>query len=243
MSGVVPVRFSPLFSQPEDMLKHFRLYGYDDDIKRFVLFDDYCVLELGDHARACDFLKEFDGKVINDVQVRVSVMETEDSAPSREDRHYEEPPERSFTISVFCDAQNVLSDRVLWETFKDIGFVRQIECINGVGYVQFDSEDDAKIAHEELNGKEVEGYLIYVQLIPDRILNRPRLGIPLEKIEIDEASIQKARDKELMHERDANQQPKSNKPKKDKKKKQRHQDRDDFKPVWERERPLEFEGI
>jgi RNA recognition motif-containing protein len=74
-----------------------------------------------------------------------------------------------------------LNDRALYNDFYAVGYLKQVEVDKtaGIGYLQFDTEEDAQNAVRKNDGMRIEGARVKVELIPDRALNVPNLLVPL----------------------------------------------------------------
>lgn len=218
MGESADVRVSPLFDEPAEMQDYFDSKGYEDDYTRMIVFNQFIILKFVSRACAADFVKRFDGAIVNNTQIYASIIDgPKPTAPSASQ------PQPTHTVSF----QNLetLSDRFLWTLTNDIGFVRQIECKGSTGFVQFDTEDDAArcIAHfKNHRSYKVEG-------VTDFVLNKPRMGIPLTPAEPQVADIPLRSDS------------RSSKKKKDKKRRPRPSG-EEFLPPWERERVRGYEN-
>ena len=85
-------------------------------------------------------------------------------------------PKFSRTIEIKGYPSNILTRRKLFEDFRSCGYIKQIEIKENIGFIQFDTIDDAKTAQLTKNGFR-EG--IIVDFIPDRPLNLPKFEINL----------------------------------------------------------------
>jgi RNA recognition motif-containing protein len=72
-----------------------------------------------------------------------------------------------------------LSERNIWNDFRETGFIREIEVRGLNAFVQFDTEGDAHRALEDMNGRRLHTSRLRVELVPDRQLNQPNLHLPL----------------------------------------------------------------
>jgi RNA recognition motif-containing protein len=185
------VRLSPHFFEPSDMQRYIESKGFHD-YTRFVIFDDYAMITFDTEEIARTFVEHFDGTVINDRSISASIPGTGRNSP------YEspEPPRRprppriaSHTVSITGYPSHSLTDRRLWHDFSKLGFIREIECQNNVGYIEYDTEDDAYNAMKEMDEATVEHVSIQVTMIPDRVLNKPDIYIPLARVDKDDRHV------------------------------------------------------
>ena len=69
-----------------------------------------------------------------------------------------------------------LTEEEFRETFQNYGNIKELRLLQnkGFGFVEFDSEESAKRALEELNGKEVKGRKMRVEVAKPRESREPR---------------------------------------------------------------------
>jgi hypothetical protein len=153
-----------------------------------------------DLGRARGFADCFDGMRVNRYRIEAYIPHDREGEKPREkdhsnsreqeyerERHRGDVPGpkrssrtlRSKTVSVKGYPREYLGDRNLWNDFRETGFIRHIEVRGDVGYIQFDSENDALACVESMDGRTLTGSRISVKHIPDRILNLPDIVVEL----------------------------------------------------------------
>ena len=222
MDESVDVRVSPLFGEPSDIQDYFDSKGYDDAYTRLVVFNKFCLLKFASVQRAHEFAKQFDKATINNVTVFVTVV-----GPPAQIETKPAPLSPATSRTVAFHGIDGVTDRLLWDLTNRTGFVRQVECRGAVGFVQFDTPDDAQRCVAELAGG---GYK--AELVEDFVLNKPNMAIPLQDADVSTAQVPL---------RQNDKSPK--KKQKDKKRRSRPPgDREDSLPPWERERVRGYEN-
>jgi RNA recognition motif-containing protein len=179
MTGV-SVSLSPLFDDRMNIVAFIERNGFLD-YTGFQFYEDSCFVTFADSKTAQEFVDKIDGKRANGTTLRAEIVAGR-AWESRRDSPSPRPSPRgmhSRTIAVKNYPAQYLGDRNLWEDFREIGFIREIEVRRNTGYIQFDTESDAIHAVENMNGRRLSGSRITVELIPDRILNLPNVRVPL----------------------------------------------------------------
>ena len=183
---LVTVHFRPLFGEPEEMGEIFKRQGFN--FHKLTLHDGFAFIVFTSMDQAQRFIREFDGRTINGINLRVQLgrgqldrqRERDNFAPRNDDRRYENRRRLSTkTIAIRGYPFDLLNDRRLFNDFYSTGFIRQVEVKDGVGYIAFDSEEDASRAYAEKNGTRVDNVRITIESVEDRPMNLPKLGIPL----------------------------------------------------------------
>jgi hypothetical protein len=177
------VRIQPLFDDPKEMQKYIESRGFDEFL-RFTGYSDHCEVTFPTAECARNFRDSFDGKTIRGHVIEVRVLR-----PAGQPRTRRPPGMRSRTIAVSGYPPGLLTDRNLWDHFCRLGFVRQIECCGSTGYIQFDTEDDALNAFNDMDDAVIRDSVVRVDVVPDRTLNLPHLVIPLGVEEREEAKV------------------------------------------------------
>jgi RNA recognition motif-containing protein len=176
MSGVCG-SLSPLFDDRKNIIAFVESEGFLD-YTGFQLFDDYCFITFRDFLSAQTFVDKVDGIRMNGYKLSASIVQERSRWDEPSPRSRARGP-RSKTIAVTNYPREYLGDRNLWNDFREVGFIRQIEVRRSTGYIQFDTEADAINAVEEMDGRRLSGSRITVEMIPDRILNLPNVVVPL----------------------------------------------------------------
>jgi hypothetical protein len=179
MAGV-SVALSPLFDDRKNIISFIENNGFTD-YTGFQLYEDYVFVTFPEYAVAQQFVEKIDGVRANGYKLNARIVPERLRERGRDD-HSPRPrgrPIRSKTVAVQNYPPEYLGDRNLWNDFREVGFIRQIEVRRATGYIQFDSEADAFRAVEEMDGRRLSGSRITVELIPDRILNLPNVVVPL----------------------------------------------------------------
>jgi hypothetical protein len=184
------VRVSPLiqFPEQEGLGKFFAAEGFH--INEIRLYADEFYLTFFTRREADEFVHAFDGaRVRGSLLTAETVRHVPDEA-LRELGRTRSPEDRekirSRTVAVRGYPPSYLNDRTLYSDFYPLGYLKQIEINRGVGYLQFDTEDDAENAVNKNDGMRIEGSRVTVELIPDRALNVPNLLVPLQIVEKEE---------------------------------------------------------
>ncbi|OHS98819.1 hypothetical protein TRFO_01886 [Tritrichomonas foetus] len=177
------VQIHPSFDKRKFMAEYFTRKGFNTftDVQ---VFDSDCYVTFPNRAEAEEFANAFDGRRVNNQAIRAIIRYLpEDLRPS------EAPPKRypsvderrirSRTICVKGYPLSKLTDRNLYHDFWKSGYLKQIEISNGVGYLQFDTPDDAETAILKNDQMCISGSRITVEMIPDRALNVPNVLVPL----------------------------------------------------------------
>ncbi|KAH0795133.1 putative RNA-binding protein [Histomonas meleagridis] len=183
------VLFEPKFDEPEKMQAFFDEKGFDDFL-RFSVFESYCIIEFPTINRANDFVDFFNGKIFNEQKVQARILEDIPPPRSPAPIHNDYPTNnfRSKTILIEGYPPDFSTDRNMYEDFRHYGFIRQVESHVDYGYISFDTINDAENAVQQMDGAVVHNSKIAVSMIPDRILNRPNILIPLAIAEKEELS-------------------------------------------------------
>jgi hypothetical protein len=177
------VYLSPVFDEVANMTDFFESSGFGD-FAHFRIYDDFCIIDYASYDRAKAFVNEFDGVRIRSCKVSCYIVG--DRGARREDREPDDRSRprgrslRSKTIVVRNYPQSYLSDRNIWNDFRDSGFIREIEVRGFNAYIQFDTENDAYHALDEMDGRRINAGRIRVEMVQDRQLNQPNLHLPLE---------------------------------------------------------------
>jgi hypothetical protein len=175
------VRVTPLFDTATNIDSFFANEGFHT-YSRMALFDDRFFLTFDVRRDAEAFVDTF-----NRTRVSGYILTAEiDRHPPDELVRLAHPqpspePIRSRTVAVYGYPSNYLNDRALYNDFYGVGYLKQIEIDKsaGIGYLQFDTEEDASNAVRKNDGMRIEGARVKVELIPDRALNVPNLLVPL----------------------------------------------------------------
>lgn len=189
MSDDGSVYFRPTFGDPQEVQSFFASKGFTN-IRKLTLYDNFGFVLFDDGRTADDFIRVFDGIRVNGCTL--SVQHQHKSKPARESsrdfrppisrdppRSYNRPRVHSKTISVRGIPENLLTERKLFNEFYSTGFIRQVEVKDGVGYILFDTENDAARAIDTMDRHKVDMFTVYLDSVEDRPMNLPRLGIPL----------------------------------------------------------------
>jgi RNA recognition motif-containing protein len=178
MAGI-SVALSPLFDDRKNIVAFIEDNGFMD-YTGFQLYEDYCFITFPEFSIAQRFVETMNGIRTNGCKLSARIV-SERSQPRWEEPSPRPRPRgvRSKTVAVRNYPAVYLGDRNLWNDFRETGFIRQIEVRRPTGYIQFDSEEDAIHAVEEMDGKRLNGSRITVEMIPDRILNLPNVVVQL----------------------------------------------------------------
>jgi hypothetical protein len=190
MDSGIDVYLGPRFSEPRDIQEYLDNQGFED-FTRFQAFDDYCIIRFSRRDRALAFTNAFNGRAVSGKVLEAYIVPQSGAAtpPARPQRGRRQPRLASHTISVKGYPPELLTDRNLWDHFCRVGFIRQIECRGGTGYIQFDTEADALSAFEDMDDATVGDAVIRVDVIPDMLLNLPNVAIPLAIEEREEQRV------------------------------------------------------
>ena len=199
MSGrdLVTVHFRPLFGEPDEMNDYFQRNGVN--FYQLTLHDGFAFIVFTSMDQAQRFIHDFDQRQINGTTLKVQLgrgqldrqrenrerereRERERFIPRPDDRRFE--PRRRYvtkTIAIKGYPYDLLTERRLFNDFYPTGFIRQVEVKDGIGYIAFDTEDDANNAMYEKHGRWMENGLfrLSIEFVEDRPMNLPKLGIPL----------------------------------------------------------------
>jgi hypothetical protein len=187
MADEFAVRLSPLFGEPRAMQDYIEGCKFDDYL-RFSVYEDYCVITFATPDRQDAFVDYFDGRTLGGRLLRADPIDARPARPRPA------PPRRlprlsSHTIAVKGYPPHLLSDRNLWDHFCRLGFIRQIECRASTGYIQFDTEKDALEAFDAMDEATIEGSVVQVDVVEDRMLNLPTVVIPLSVVDREDAPV------------------------------------------------------
>lgn len=178
----------PLFYSPKRIEQYVIDSRFDDFVDMEVVgASDYALFSFNSLDRARMFADEFDGRIINGYKITAYVARTQerrerpdrDSRPPRTTRPNSSQVIRSKTIAVKNFPLDRLNDRNLWDNFRESGFIRSVETRFPVGYVKFDTEEDAVRAYEDMDGRIIYNSKLTVEIVPDRVLGLPNLGVQL----------------------------------------------------------------
>lgn len=179
----------PLFDSPKRIEQLVIDWGFGDFINMDVeRASDYALFSFDSLDRARRFEYEFDGRILNGYKVTAYVARTEERRERPADKgrggpRGPRPPSsqaiRSKTIAVKNFPLDILNDRSLWDNFRESGFIRSVETRFPVGYVKFDTEEDAVRAYEDMDGRIINNSKLSVEIVPDRVLGLPNLGVQL----------------------------------------------------------------
>lgn len=183
--GDCTVQIHPAFDKIKFMADYFTHKGFDSFI-RIQIFDSDCYVTFPNRVEAEEFVNAFDGRRVNGQNIRAMIR----YLPNNDYGRTSTPPKRyltskdgrrirSRTISVKGYPASKLTDRNLYNDFWKSGYLKQIEISNGVGYLQFDTPEDAEAAIQKNDQMYIEGSRITVEMIPDRALNVPNILVPL----------------------------------------------------------------
>lgn len=171
--------FEPLFDDASKMDEYFASHGFSDII-HIVVYTSHAFIFLPSYDRCCNFVDYFDATVINGSNIRTYVVRSSDIGDyKRENPTREKTRLISKTVIVKQYPLKYLSDRNLWNDFRESGFIRDIETKPPFGYIRFDTEDDAIRAVKDMNGVSVGSAKIIVEMIPDQELGLPDMSTKL----------------------------------------------------------------
>lgn len=179
----------PLFDSPNRIEELVVDWGFGDFISMTVeRVSDYVLFSFDSLDRARRFADEFDRRVLNGYKITSYVVRSQERRErpgdkGRAPRGGSRPPAtqaiRSKTIAVKNFPLDILNDRSLWDNFRESGFIRSVETRFPVGYVKFDTEEDAVRAYEDMDGRIINNSKLSVEIVPDRVLGLPNLGVQL----------------------------------------------------------------
>ena len=177
----------PLFDSPKRIEQCVIDWGFGDFINMDVQSaSDYVLFSFDSLDRARRFEYDFDGRILNGYKITAYVARTQErrerSADMGRAPRGSRPSSqaiRSKTIAVKNFPLDILNDRSLWDYFRESGFIRSVETRFPVGYVKFDTEEDAVRAYEDMDGRIINNSKLSVEIVPDRVLGLPNLGVQL----------------------------------------------------------------
>jgi hypothetical protein len=184
MDDGIDVYLGPRFSEPRNIQEYLDNQGFED-FTRFQAFDDYCIVRFSKPDRALAFSTAFNGRAVNGKILEAYIVPQSGAATQT----VRPPRIASHTISVKGYPPELLTDRNLWDHFCRVGFIRQIECRGDTGFIQFDTEDDAQNAFEDMDDATVGDAVIRVNVVPDMLLNLPNVVIPLAIEDMEEQRV------------------------------------------------------
>ena len=168
----------PLFDDPGRMDEYFAGHGFDD-IVQIVVYTNHAFVFLPSYERCCRFVDAFDEGVVNGKRVRTYVVRASDVGDYKKEPGAREKRLVSKTVVVRNYPAEYLSDRNLWNDFRECGFVRDVEARPPLGYIRFDTQDDAIRAVKEMDGAVLSRSKISVEMIPDREVGLPNMTAKL----------------------------------------------------------------
>jgi hypothetical protein len=186
--GEYAVRVSPLFDSAANIDSFFANEGYHT-YSRMAVFDDCFFLVFAARRDAEDFVAAFHRARVDGYLLAAEVDRHPPDEIARAPYPHSPPePLRSRTVAVRGYPPAYLTDRNLYTDFYPLGYLKQVEVDRaaGIGYLQFDTEEDALNAIRKNDGMRIEGARVAVELIPDRALNVPNLLVPLVVTDRDE---------------------------------------------------------
>ena len=157
---------------------------------QLTLHDGFAFIVFTSMDQAQRFIRDFDGRTINGHTLRVQLGRGQlDRQRENRERFMQRGDDRRFdsrrrymtkTIAIRGYPYDLLTERRLFNDFYSSGFIRQVEVKEGIGYIAFDTEEDASNAIYEKNGMRIEnGIRISIESVEDRPMNLPKLGVPL----------------------------------------------------------------
>lgn len=184
--GDCTVQIHPAFDKIKFMADYFTHKGFDS-FTRIQIFEADCYVTFPNRAEAEEFASAFDGRRVNGQIIRAIIRYLPDddigrpaaTPPKRYPASNDDRRLRSRTISVKGYPISKLTDRNLYNDFWKSGYLKQIEICNGIGYLQFDTPEDAETAIQKNDQMYIGGSRITVEMIPDRALNVPNILVPL----------------------------------------------------------------
>lgn len=178
-------RVQPVFGDQNVIERRFGDMGFKD-YKQITILPSGILVEFYDAAVAAEFRQTFDGTKIRGSTLQVD-MEKQTSAPAPPSPKRAKPG-ATKTVVVRNYPSGKLTERRMYELFWECGYLKQIE-VNGdegEAVLQFDQEGDAANAVERYDGKEVDGAILGVSFIKDRVLNMPQIVVPIRRVLPDE---------------------------------------------------------
>lgn len=181
--GDYTVQIHPAFDKIKFMADYFTRKGFDS-FTRIQIFDSDCYVTFPNRTEATEFINAFDGRRVNGQIISATIRHLPEndfsrSSSSRYATLNDDRRIRSRTISVKGYPASKLTDRNLYNDFWKSGYLKQIEISNGIGYLQFDTPEDAETAIQKNDQMYISGSRISVEMIPDRALNVPNILVPL----------------------------------------------------------------
>ena len=196
MDNFVTVYVRPNFGYDKTMLERFQAAGFN--VLGLRRLPDYSFVALETLADAQRFIRFFDGTNINGVRLMARISNRTQkgieegrnmnspnldqfTVPLRNDPKYSIPaPSSSRTVKVRWTDDRITSERILFDDFRELGFIRHVKVRNGEGFIEFDTPADAKnVCNVVGRSGTMRGKRVEVSIVGDMHLGVPNYVIQL----------------------------------------------------------------